>query len=912
MKSGVFKSDWFTSLIITLVFLIFSGSGFIASLERDAYDFGVKSSVRTPSEKIAIIAIDNQSIENIGRWPWSRKIHAQMHDILKQGGAKAVGQTVIFSEPQLDPGLQFIQELKQSFETSSISSVPSHVDELTKTIENSRALLTKKRDAKAKAAVDQIAKALNNSPLRTQVSEEINAFIKHINSANAILDTDSILAQSLHDAGNIIFNMPVIKGTPYGEPDVPLPVYVTRNKLSGDNITENTTNSDDPQPFRVIDAYPPIAILGEHAEAIGASITLLDIDGSIRSEPLVIDYYGDLYPSMALMLAAKSLNLSKNDIHITAGSNVKLGRLNIKTDHHSLMNTFFYRDKEYNSAFPIDSFYDVLKGKIPADKYKDKIVLIGPTALGVGDTFVTPIDPAMSPVETLAHSVSSILKEDFFISPDWTTYARFSAIILVALYLMFLLPKLSAVVGFTITSILLFALFITHYMMMTTQGVWLPLMTPALLLAAGHILLTTKRFFMSEKGKARLDIESAETNRMLGLSQQGQGQLDMAFDKFRKLPVDKSSLELLYNLALDYERKRQFNKAKSVYDYMSDHDVNFRDIAKRANRAQSLEETVILGGTSASPGGTLLLDNGGVEKPMLGRYELDRELGKGAMGAVYLGKDPRISRIVAIKTMALSQEFEEDELAQVKLRFFREAETAGRLTHPNIVTIYDVGEEHDLAYIAMEFLEGSDLTKYIKAESLLPIKQVLSLIQRSAAAIDYAHRQNVVHRDIKPANLMWDRKTDTLKITDFGIARITDSSKTRTGLVLGTPSYMSPEQLAGKRVTGQSDIFSLGVMLFQMVTGKLPFTADSIISLMHKIANEKHPDPASINPKVPRCVTVVINRAMAKDVTKRYERGKDMVNDISKCLKIIAAETKSAEGKPVAQKALKGSSKHEH
>lgn len=500
----------------------------------------------------------------------------------------------------------------------------------------------------------------------------------------------------------------------------------------------------------------------------------------------------------------------------------------------------------------------------------------------------------MSPVVTLAHSVSSILNEDFFIEPEWGFYARLAAVLLVALYIMFLLPRLSAIVGFIITGVLLLALFLTSYVMMTTQGMWLQLMMPGLLLAAGHILLTTKRFFLSEKGKARLDIESAESNRMLGLSLQGQGQLDMAFEKFRKLQLDNSTLELMYNLALDYERKRQFNKAKSVYDYMADFDAKFRDIKTRANRAQSLEETVILGGGgSASPGGTLILESGGIEKPMLGRYEIERELGKGAMGAVYLGKDPKISRVVAIKTMALSQEFEDDELVEVKERFFREAETAGRLNHPNIVTIFDAGEEHDLAYIAMEFLKGSDLSKYVKKDTLLPIKQVLSIIQRSADGIDYAHQHNVVHRDIKPANIMWDSETDSCKITDFGIARITDSSKTKTGMVLGTPSYMSPEQLAGKKVTGQSDIFSLGVMLFQMATGQLPFTGDSMASLMYKIANEKHPSPASINPNIPRCVTVIINRAMAKDTNKRYQRGKEMVNDISKCLKIMEVEGKT-------------------
>jgi serine/threonine protein kinase len=183
---------------------------------------------------------------------------------------------------------------------------------------------------------------------------------------------------------------------------------------------------------------------------------------------------------------------------------------------------------------------------------------------------------------------------------------------------------------------------------------------------------------------------------------------------------------------------------------------------------------------------------------MLGRYEIEKELGKGAMGVVYLGRDPKINRVVAIKTMALSQEFEADELVEVKERFFREAETAGRLNHANIVTMFDAGEEHDLAYIAMEFLKGKDLVPYAKPGNLLPLPRVMSIVARVADALSYAHENNVVHRDIKPANIMYEPESDQVKVTDFGIARITDSSKTKTGMVLGTPSFMSPEQLAGK------------------------------------------------------------------------------------------------------------------
>ena len=182
---------------------------------------------------------------------------------------------------------------------------------------------------------------------------------------------------------------------------------------------------------------------------------------------------------------------------------------------------------------------------------------------------------------------------------------------------------------------------------------------------------------------------------MLGLAFQGQGQLDMAFDYFRKCPLDDQVMDNLYNLALDFERKRQFNKAESVFSYMAQFNPKFRDLEQKLSRAKQLSETVILGGSGGGRTNASILGEGS-EKPMLGRYQVEKELGKGAMGVVYLGKDPKIGRVVAIKTMALAQEFEADELAEVKERFFREAETAGRLSHPNIVTIYDAGEEHDL------------------------------------------------------------------------------------------------------------------------------------------------------------------------------------------------------------------------
>jgi serine/threonine-protein kinase len=258
---------------------------------------------------------------------------------------------------------------------------------------------------------------------------------------------------------------------------------------------------------------------------------------------------------------------------------------------------------------------------------------------------------------------------------------------------------------------------------------------------------------------------------------------------------------------------------------------------------------------------------------------------------VYLGKDPKIGREVAIKTMALAQEFEPDELAEVKERFFREAETAGRLSHPNIVIIYDTGEEHDFCYIAMELLKGADLAPYVKAANLLPPDKVVSIVARVADALGYAHRQGVVHRDVKPANMMYDPHTDTLKVTDFGIARLTDSSKTKTGMVLGTPSYMSPEQLAGKKIEGRSDLFSLAVSLYQMLCGKLPFEGESMAQLMFKIANEPPTDILSIRPDLPPSLAQFLEKALAKDAEERFQTGEEFGGALRAALAATAGST---------------------
>jgi serine/threonine-protein kinase len=890
-KLNFWKSDWFVGLLVSVVVLVLGGGSLLQSLERKAYDLGMGLTARTPSDRIAVIAIDKQSLDNIGRWPWSREIFAEMIEKLAAAKAKVVATTVLFSEPQRDAGAAYIDKLI-ILNNARLAAMAAEASATAERVAAEAAAAAQLAAVKKTGAVKvgagrtaplpQVAEA--PAPLAAELPPPApDPLATVLAEAEQKLNTDRRLAEAIGAAGNVALPMLFHVGQPLGRPDRLLPEFVTRN-------TVKLTHGDEfpPTPTLGVDAGV-VASLGEKAAAIGHLNMLPDVDGAIRTELLALSHFEYAIPSISLLVAAHSLNLKPADIQVRAGELVRLGKLKIATDAHSRMLTFYYSDSDQGAAFPVDSFYDVMSGKIPLGKYRDKIVLIGPTAAGVGSLFVTPIAPSMASVQVLAHSVSSILSEHFFVAPAWGIWAEKGAFLLVALYLILLLPRLSAAMGAALTALLLLLLVGAHFGLMVSELIWLQLMVPATLLLVGHLLLTTKRFLVTERGKEKSEADSAESNRMLGLAFQGQGQLDMAFDKFRKCPLDDQIMESLYNLGLDFERKRQFNKAEAVFRYMADYNIEFRDLAQRIARAKQLSETVILGGggggrTNAS---TMILDGGTMEKPMLGRYQIEKELGKGAMGVVYLGRDPKINRVVAIKTMALSQEFDADELVEVKERFFREAETAGRLNHTNIVTMFDAGEEHDLAYIAMEFLKGRDLVPETKPGGLLPLPRVVSIVARVADALDYAHANHVVHRDIKPANIMYEPESDQVKVTDFGIARITDSSKTKTGMVLGTPSYMSPEQLAGKKIDGRSDLFSLGVTLYQMCSGQLPFVGESMAQLMFKIASDPHPDIRGVVPNLPECLAVVIDKMLVKDPDQRYQTGGELARDLRACLAVL-------------------------
>lgn len=827
----------FWGLGITILFLglVLFRVEFIDTLEFKFYDvmINLRSNPESPSD-IVLVDIDDDSIEKIGRWPWPRSLMAEGIGKISAGKPKVIGFSLILSEPQESVGLKEIIGLENLF----------------------------------------------GKTLLNQSGEPGQAFLKAIGEAQLRLDNDSKLAQMIHTAGNVV--LPVF----FKESSVAME---TRQKGNDRLAAQAVLDVRNPEGFSTPWANEivlPIPIFLDAAKGIGHINLAYDMDGKARRERLLYKYNGMYIPSYTVRLAAHYLNVPDNKIRAELGSDVYLGALKIPTTTRT---EFLVGFKGPRGSFKHYSFFDVLNNKVPTSIFRNKLVLVSPTAAGIMNPLSTPTDATMPVGEFSAHVLWAILNKNFVQEPSWVPALELLLIIILGIVVTIVLPRLKALTAgltFVLIAILLIGGATSFFI---TQGVWVRLMYPLMLLFFGYIGVVSLKYFVTETRQEKAEGESAETNRMLGVSFQSQGMLDMAFDKFRRVPVDNEMKDILYNLALDYERKRQFNKAAAVYEYIESHDSKFKDVQAKKTKLIQASETMVFGSGFLGGGtGDGMLSTGTDTKPTLGRYEIAKQLGKGAMGVVYLGKDPRINRTTAIKTFRFSDDFKPEEIEKLKETFFREAESAGTLSHPNIVTIYDAGEEQDLAYIAMEFLEGEDFEKYTKKENLLPMRKVINYVADIADGLDYAHQQGIVHRDIKPANIML-LKSGVVKITDFGIARITASSQTQTGVVKGTPFYMSPEQFSGEKVDGRSDIFSLGTMTYQLLTGTLPFKGDSPSTLMHQIMNVAPPDPREFNPKIVKPLVLVINKALVKDREKRYQRASLMAAHLREIGKKIDA-----------------------
>lgn len=827
--------------------------GALEGLELRLYDAATSGGLPAPLSEIAVIGVDDASLAALPALrdtAGTRELYAALVDRLSRAGAKTIVLTAPLAEPQSDRGLAYVRKVRET-----------------------------------------IARAGDGSALAVELSRTTD-------EAEKALDADGRLAASLAQAGNVFL---ASRYTLAGGTATAMPDYAHRSVLSDPGAMAVPATS----------AHYPAAAIGSAAAGVGHLAAAPDDDGRVREVPLMLRHDGVGVPALALLAAAHSLHLGIQDLRVQDTRGVWLGGLQVPTDGTATLRPrFAAQTPEAHRPYAPLSLVQVIDGRVPPQTFQGKIVLVGEVSDALAAPWSLPGLRTAHPVEVLAETVGAIRQRLVVVRPAWAAVLSWGAVLAGLLLVALLLPRWPGSARWAAGAALVLLLVSVEWALLRYTGQWLPLLPGAVALLAGLSALAVLRAMAPPSPDSSL--EAAETDRMMGLALQGQGQFDKALERLRRVPPSDALMDNLYHLAADFERMRNFAKAKSTYKLILQHDRNFKDAYARYKRVRGLlhKDNVPSSTPMVDPTGPHLPGDARAGLPTLGRYRIDKEIGKGAMGVVYLGKDPTIGRVVAIKTLALGTEFEGEALVDARARFFREAETAGRLQHPYIVAIFDAGEEHDLAYIAMEFLKGADLTEFCRAGHLLPAPVVVSIAARVAEALDYAHAHNVVHRDIKPANIMYDSATDAVKVTDFGIARITDSSKTRTGLVLGTPSFMSPEQLAGKKVDGRADLYALGVTLFQLLTGSLPLRGASMTELMHKIANVSAPDIRELRPDLSPALALVVARALQKRPEDRYQTGRQFAEELRQA-GASAASTPSPAAETLVYDARRDATGHE-
>ena len=810
---------WALALALAMAALYF-GTDAVQGLDRRFYDAATSRASHPPLDEIVVVAIDEPSLEHMGAWPWSRAVYAQLVDRLAAAGAKTIVLTVPLDTAQPDRALPYLQKIR-----SLLQAAPPE------------------------------AAALNEQLGRT------------VAEAEAALDADARLAASMARAGNVLLPTELVAAPGKHAGGGTLPPYVHRSALSdpGGRFAPSARAG-----------AQPLALFGQAAAGIGyVPIGVEGTDRVVREATLLLGLDGAAVPSLAFLTAMHSLHLGAAQSPSLEGGALRLGGLVVPLSGAARMRPHIYTAPQGKPPFPVLSLHSVLSTSLPAAQWQGKIVLVGSTTPRLQPLLGVPGGALLAPVELLAHQVSSIRQGHVYTEPVWGAALMWASLAAMVLWVAAALPRWGLLPGVAASLALAVALLGLEWVWLQQWGQWLHLVFPVLVLLAGLAAHVARLLLQGPVASGQAHQDAQQPDRMMGLALQGQGQLDMAFERLRRVPPSPELQANLVHLAQDFEQKHQYVKARAVYEHILRQDRNHVQARKGRKRARHLADVAANAETANAMEAPT-----GVLPSLLGRYQIEKELGRGAMGVVYQGRDPKIGRVVAIKTLALSQEFDGAALVDARERFFREAESAGRLQHQNIVTIYDAGDEHGLAWIAMELLKGQDLVGATKPGQLLPISQVVSIVARVADALDYAHQQNVVHRDIKPANIMFDVGADAVKVSDFGIARITDSSKTRTGLVLGTPSFMAPEQLAGNKVDGRCDLYALGVTLFQLLTGSLPLRGDSMSALMHNIAHQPAPDVRTLRPEVPDDLAHVVALALRKDPRERYQTGRQFAVDL--------------------------------
>jgi eukaryotic-like serine/threonine-protein kinase len=658
------------------------------------------------------------------------------------------------------------------------------------------------------------------------------------------------------------------------------PKYLYSNSISIDNKLGMAAEDG---ALNVRKVFLPAEKLLQDKVTLGFDYVAPDDDRTLRHQAMVMNFEGFCYPSLPLLGAATYLGVPPDQIKLYEGKSIQLG--NQRTVPIDERGEYFVKFSK-GQPFLKYSASDVLADGFNLDILKGKLVLIGVDDPEVNESFATPVTGRTSELLVKASTMENIINDNMLSVQHGTN--TLAMIILFALggICAFILPRVTLLFRTIVLAGSLLVLANINYFMVSSfhtlpQLVFFalqivlfmaasPLLDTNILAAASVGTVDHKKSAKTKSSRqSELEVPVRELNATSGFD--ASQQKTAVLDANEQHPYDYQTINL--------ESESQETGATSQSPD-SDSSGDFGSSPDSSSLQQALSDSAKLlqdanRNVTHDSGGIM----GGDELKKLGRYQVTGVLGKGAMGTVYKGIDPAINRPVALKTIRLDFVNDPAEFEELKERLYREAQAAGKLSHPNIVTIYDVGSEGSLQYIAMEYLEGQTLENLIKKKAKFSYKIIAQMITQICSALDYAHERGIVHRDIKPANVMV-LADYRVKVMDFGIARIDSNSMTKTGIAMGTPNYISPEQLKGLTIDRRADLFSLGVMMYEMLLGRRPFKGENITSLIYSILHHDPQKPSEVNPQIPLLFDQIIMKALKKPPQDRYQKASDIASDL--------------------------------
>lgn len=625
-----------------------------------------------------------------------------------------------------------------------------------------------------------------------------------------------------------------------------------------------------------------------------------DDDRVLRRHPLLMHFEGYYYPSLALLASSLYLGVPTDMIKVREGEFIELGAARqIPIDDRSAMRLTFASQ----NSFETYSAADILSDKFDRSGLNGKLVIIYPETFGRTETFSTPVTDQTPATLVKATTMANITEGTFIEEKTHQAVVDMLILFIIGGICAFILPRVNLLYRMLILGGGLVLLININYFMLASFSTLVNTLYIALelVLFMGAAPMLDSEFITGEKPKKKP--KPARPPRFVETAASVGANAESPVRELRDSPSDPINIE---TSALDSSDKSLKTEAVSDHQAISLEDSGPLSESQKSaatSAAPLADETppgltdsgsiIESGSTPPPPAKDMSLEDSGPltesqqvrlqrqapDIKNLGRYQVTGILGKGAMGLVYKGIDPAINRPVALKTIRLDFVNDPTEMEELKQRLHREAQAAGKLSHPNIVTIYDVGSEGHLQYIAMEYLEGVTLEDLIKKKTKFNYRIIAQMILQICAALDYAHDLGIVHRDIKPANIMV-LSDYRVKVMDYGIARVDSNSMTKTGIAMGTPNYISPEQLKGLSIDRRADLFSLGVVMYEMLLGRRPFKGENITSLIYSIMNHEPEKPSDVNPQIPLLFDHIIAKALQKNPGDRYQKASEVANSL--------------------------------